>query len=172
MSWALYTTIMVPQYNLNAIVTFYKSSIYIDPSNCKPRNIGQEHSEVQNGIKLYVDQMNLKGIVNRDRFLKGKCNSFRAANIAGRIPYFLQHKLIKKSEVKPNRGPIQLLDECDAEEERMMLEFNNNFTKNKTYYDPSLLGGVDLSLLGGDMQQEEISKQEDDENFNLFGVDV
>ena len=96
MSWALYTTIMVPQYNLNAIVTLYKSSIYIDPSNCKPRNIGQEHSEVQNGIKLYVDQMNLKGIVNRDRFLKGKCNSFRAANIAGRIPYILHNKIILK----------------------------------------------------------------------------
>ena len=85
-----------------------------------------------------------------DRFHKGNCNPFRAANITGRKPFFLHYKVIKKSDINPIRDSAKktrgiahlVLDDEEQEERKMMLEFNNNFTKNKTCYDPELLVGV------------------------------
>jgi hypothetical protein len=95
---------MVPQYNLIiAIVTYYESCIsYIDPLRSKPRNNNQEWREVQDGIKSYYNDTLI--IVNRDRFLKNKCDPFRAVNIAARIPYFMHFKIVKKSEMYPPKN--------------------------------------------------------------------
>lgn len=113
--------------------------------------------------------------MNRDRFLKGKCNPFRAANIAGRMPFFLHYKVIKKSDINPTSDTDKKMRRLahlvgDDEEEKMMLEFNDSFTKNKTCYDPSLLVGVEQpSLLqmarGMSEGENEASSEDEDLSF-------
>ena len=116
--------------------------------------------------------------MNRDRFLKGKCDPFRAANIAGRMPFFVYYKVIKQSDINPTRdadkkkrGLAQLVDDDNEEEEKMMLEFNNSFTKNKTCYDPSLLVGVEQSPLlnarRGVSEDENEASEDEEERDDL-----
>ena len=50
------------------------------------------------GIKSYYDEVGV--IVNRYRYLKGKCSPFIATNIIGRSTYFLLHKLINPADIK------------------------------------------------------------------------
>jgi hypothetical protein len=103
---------------------------------------------VQNGIKKYDEDV--RHILTSDRYLKINCVPFMAANLAGRMPYFLYHKIITKSDIYSKKNEVEekrnkltdLMDDEDAEEERRMIEFNNNFSKNKVCYDPSLLVGV------------------------------
>jgi len=120
--------------------------------------------EVQTGIEGYYEEVTTS--VNRDRFLKNKCNPFRSANITGRMMYFLESKIITKTDINPSKAAAKNRSELrqsveDEEEEKMMLEFNNSFTKNKTFYDPSLLVGLEL-------QHEELkrsgSRREEDQN--------
>ena len=103
---------------------------------------------MQNGIKKYDEDV--RHILTSDRYLKINCVPFMAANLAGRKPYFLHHKIITRSDIcstkkgaEEKRNKLSdLMDTEDAEEERRMIEFNNNFSKNKVCYDPSLLLGV------------------------------
>ena len=137
-------------YYYHVCINFIHRNLFalnIDPVKSKPRNSSQEWNEVQVGINGYYKEV--RSVVIKDRFLKGKCDPFRAANITSRKPFFLHYKVIKKSDINPNRdtakktrGLAHLLDDHEAEEEKMMLEFNNSFTKNKTCYDPLLLVGV------------------------------
>jgi hypothetical protein len=115
------------------------------------------YNEVQDGIESYYDEVG--GIVNRDRFLKGHCIPFIATNISGRSSYFLLHKLINPADIKPkNAGKKQYMreDDYNEEEERMMLEFNNNLTQNRIEYDPSI-----LQLVRQEGIEEEVKEEED-----------
>jgi len=56
--------------------------------------------------------------------------------------YFLESKIITKIDINSRSDLRQSVE--DEEVEKMMLEFNNSFTKNKSFYDLSLLVGLEL----------------------------